>query len=469
MGNNTNINVRRVAFDIVLSVTEDGQFLNEALSDTLQKYQYIEKNRRSFISYLSKGVIERYIEMDAVISAYSSTKINKLNSNIRNTLRMAIYELRYMDSVPESATCNEYVKLTGKVAPSRLKGFVNGILRNMIRDNFSKVSLEPYEKYSLPKWLYDMLNEEYGNADEMAEAFLNSRGLTIRTNLTKCTPKELADILDKEGIKAEPIPAIDYAFSIKGIDYLEGLESFKKGLFYVQDVSSMMVGIKSEVKAGDTVIDVCAAPGGKSIHIAELMTAASGNSASESNEVTPTTGRVLSYDISSKKVALITENVKRTGLDNITAEVGDATVYNDKLCETADIVIADVPCSGIGVIGKKPDIKIRINIDDIDNLADLQYKIIQNVKKYVKAGGTLIYSTCTVSKKENELNVAKFLKDNNNFKLIEEKQYFPTNIQDGFYIAVLKKEMTRDANNNTNTADSPDTAANTTNRETANA
>ncbi|MCR4612260.1 MAG: methyltransferase domain-containing protein [Lachnospiraceae bacterium] len=451
MANGTDVNVRRVSLGIVSSVMEDKQFLNEVLSNTLKKYQYIDKKKRSFISYLTKGVIERSIELDAIISTYSSTKISKLNPNIRNVLRLAIYELRYMDSVPESATCNEYVKLSGKVAPVRLKGFVNGILRNMIRDEFSKVKLTNYEKYSLPKWLYEMLQSEYGNVDAIANAFLDNRSLTIRANLTKCEPSKLPEILKEEGVMVEPVSSIDYAFSVKNIDYLENLTSFKKGLFYVQDISSMMVGVKCGVKAEDIVIDVCAAPGGKSIHIAELM-AVDKNYKENKNfdkniDATHDAiadelvgGTVYAFDRSKEKVKLINDNITRTGLENVTAKVGDASKYNESLCEKADIVIADVPCSGIGVIGKKPDIKLRLKEEDIDKLAKLQYDILDNVKCYVKPNGTLLYSTCTVSKRENELNVAKFLVKNKEFTLIEQNQYMPSDIQDGFFIALLRRE-----------------------------
>ncbi len=439
MSNQNDVNVRKVSFGIVTSVVEDGVFLNDALNNTLVKYQYLDKQKRGYITYLCTGVIERLIEMDAVISAYSSTKINKLNPNIKNILRMAIFEIKYMDSVPESATVNEYVKLSGKVAPTRLKGFVNGMLRTMIRDDFAKVHLKPYEEYSMPRWLYERLDLEFGNANAISEAFLDNRGLTIRTNLTKCTPDELRDILNKEGIKVTSIDLIDYAFSVKGIDYLEKLDSFKKGLFYVQDVSSMMVGVMSKVTANDTVIDVCAAPGGKSLHIAELMKLAAQGTVSDTKSDADM-GKVMAYDISEDKVRLIRDNIRRSGLDNVTAKVGDALINNNDLNKKADIVIADLPCSGIGVIGKKPDIKIRIKNEDIDNLAKLQFEILQNVKEYVKPGGKMLYSTCTVSKSENELNTRRFLEANPGFTLKEEKQYMPTATQDGFYIAVLKRE-----------------------------
>ena len=435
-----NVNLRRVAFDIVSHVLENGKYLTDALADTLRRYQYLEKNKRSYISRISRGVVERFIELDAIISTYSTTKINKLNPNIRNILRMAVYELRYMDAIPESATVNEYVKLSSKKAPSRLKGFVNGILRNMIRDEFEKVSLTENEIFSMPKWLYDKFDEEYGCARDICSAFLDTNLITIRTNLTKCTPEKLKTSLEKEGIKVNPIEDVKYGFYIEDVDYLNKLNAFKDGLFYVQDLSSMMVGEKTPVKPGDIVLDVCAAPGGKSLHIAELLYVLEDKDIEKAKEDKLThKGHVFSYDISEEKVNLIRDNIDRTGLSNITAEIKDARVLDEKLIDKADIVIADLPCSGLGIIGKKPDIKSRINKKDIESLSLLQKDILNICKNYVKPCGTLIYSTCTISRAENQDNVRTFLESNGNFSLVEETQFLPDKKQDGFYIAVMKR------------------------------
>jgi len=443
-----NVNVRRVCLDALVLVMEDKKFLNEVLGDTLSKYQYLEKNKRSYISRMLRGTVERYIELDACISAYSSTKINKLNPYIRNILRLAIYELKYMDSIPDSATCNEYVKLAKKKAPSRLSGFVNGILRSMIRSDFDKVRLQENEVYSMPKWLYDKFEDEYSDAKGICEAFLDDNQLTIRANLAKCEPDRLRSELESQGINAKPVSAddildskgneetviLDFAFAIENVDYLEGVKAFKEGLFYVQDISSMMVGAKANVNPGDTIIDVCAAPGGKSLHMAELL------KYQEKGSDNCKKGHVYSYDVSENKVALIRENIARSGLDNISAAIGDARVSNPDLIEKADIVIADLPCSGLGVIGKKPDIKSRVNKEDIESLAMLQQEILNVCKDYVKPGGTLMYSTCTISMAENAGNVRKFLENNQEFELEEERQYMPSKLQDGFYIARLRKE-----------------------------
>ena len=444
-----NVNVRRVCLEALVLVMEDKKFLNEVLGDTLSKYQYLEKNKRSYISRMLRGTVERYIELDACISAYSSTKINKLNPYIRNILRLAIYELKYMDSIPDSATCNEYVKLAKKKAPSRLSGFVNGILRSMIRSDFDKVHLQENEVYSMPKWLYDKFEDEYSDAKGICEAFLDDNQLTIRANLAKCEPDRLRAELESQGINAKPVSAddildskgnketvnLDFAFAIENVDYLEGVKAFKEGLFYVQDISSMMVGAKANVNPGDTIIDVCAAPGGKSLHMAELL------KYQEKGSDKCKKGQVYSYDVSENKVALIRENIARSGLDNVSAALGDARVSNPDLIEKADIVIADLPCSGLGVIGKKPDIKSRVKKEDIESLAMLQQEILNVCKDYVKPGGALMYSTCTISMAENAGNVRKFLDANTGFQLEEERQYMPSKLQDGFYIARLHRNI----------------------------
>ena len=422
-----NVNVRRVCLDALVLVMEDKKFLNEVLGDTLSKYQYLEKNKRSYISRMLRGTVERYIELDACISAYSSTKINKLNPYIRNILRLAIYELKYMDSIPDSATCNEYVKLAKKKAPSRLSGFVNGILRSMIRSDFDKVRLQENEVYSMPKWLYDKFEDEYSDAKpDRLRSELESQGINAK-------PVSADDILDSKGNK-ETVN-LDFAFAIENVDYLEGVKAFKEGLFYVQDISSMMVGAKANVNPGDTIIDVCAAPGGKSLHMAELL------KYQEKGSDKCKKGQVYSYDVSENKVALIRENIARSGLDNVSAALGDARVSNPDLIEKADIVIADLPCSGLGVIGKKPDIKSRVKKEDIESLAMLQQEILNVCKDYVKPGGALMYSTCTISMAENAGNVRKFLDANTGFQLEEERQYMPSKLQDGFYIARLHRNI----------------------------
>ena len=244
--------------------------------------------------------------------------------------------------------------------------------------------------------------------------------------LAKCIKKaELISILEKEGVTAGEVPEIPCALYLSGYDHLSALPSFCEGLYQVQDLSSMQVALWSEVKAGDQVLDVCAAPGGKAIHIAELLNG---------------TGHVEARDLTEYKVALIRDNIERSGLTNINAVCQDAAIYDPHKKETADIVIADLPCSGLGVLGKKPDLRYKMNEKTEADLVELQKKILSVVKDYVKPGGKLLYSTCTIHREENEGNVEWFLKEYPEFELVKEKQMIPgRDAGDGFYIAIIKR------------------------------
>lgn len=238
--------------------------------------------------------------------------------------------------------------------------------------------------------------------------------------------KSRADLnFGKEGVTAGEVPEIPCALYLSGYDHLSALPSFCEGLYQVQDLSSMQVALWSEVKAGDQVLDVCAAPGGKAIHIAELLNG---------------TGHVEARDLAEYKVALIRDNIERSGLTNINAVCQDAAIYDPHKKETADIVIADLPCSGLGVLGKKPDLRYKMNEKTEADLVELQKKILSVVKDYVKPGGKLLYSTCTIHREENEGNVEWFLKEYPEFELVKEKQMIPgRDAGDGFYIAILKR------------------------------
>ena len=275
--------------------------------------------------------------------------------------------------------------------------------------------------------------------------------------MNRVTPEILKEKLEAEGAKVEAHPYLPYAFYLSDYDYLEGLESFQEGLFAVQDISSMFVGELADPKAGDHVIDVCAAPGGKSLHVAEKLQLADEVAVRE-NGTEEKTGRVEARDLTEYKTDLIWQNIDRSGLGNICAVCKDASVFDEYDKETADLVIADLPCSGLGVLGKKPDLKYRVQPEDLEELADLQRKILTCAQAIVKDGGTLLYSTCTVNPGENMDNVHWFLKEYPQFELdditenlckelrsdVIEKgciQFFPgVHDCDGFFIARLKKK-----------------------------
>ena len=395
------LNLREMALEILLEVEKNGAYPNVLLKQTLDKYLYMEKQERAFLTRLVEGTVERKLTLEYYINNVSKTPVNKMKPVIRCIMRMAAYQIFYMDAVPDSAACNEAVKLAEKKGFQTLKGFVNGVLRNLSRQKdaiaMPDTQKEPVKslsvQYSVPEWLVEKVIKDYGmeHAKNMFDSLYENVGATsIRVNTSKISTEECVKLLEKEGVHVEKGAYVENALEISGYDSLGFLETFEKGYFQVQDVSSMLVGLAANPKSGDHVIDICAAPGGKSIHVADLLNG---------------TGHVESRDLTDYKVGLIEENIFRCGFKNITAKRADALMFDETAKETADIVIADLPCSGLGVLKKKSDIKYRMTQSQIEELVQLQRAILKNAVTYVKSGGTLIYSTCTIAKEENDLQV----------------------------------------------------------------
>lgn len=428
------VNERELVLDMLLQITRDGEYSHIVIKNVLDKYQYLDKRERAFITRVVNGTLERMIEIDYIINLFSKVKVNKMKPLIRTILRSSVYQMKYMDSVPDSAICNEAVKLAGKRGFVNLKGFVNGVLRNISR-NLDKINYPDEKdkvsylsvKYSLPEWLVKQWLNVYDEetVKTIGSAFLEEKPLTVRFNERKIKKEDLVGILKKEGVTVGEVPEIPCALYLSGYDHLSVLPSFCEGLYQVQDLSSMQVALWSGVKEGDQVLDVCAAPGGKSIHIAELLNG---------------TGHVEARDLTEYKVDLLRDNIERSGLTNIEAVCQDATVYDPDKKKSADIVIADLPCSGLGVLGKKPDLRYKMNEKTEADLVELQRKILSVVKDYVKPDGKLLYSTCTIHREENEGNVEWFLKEYPEFELVKDKQMIPgKDAGDGFYIAIIKR------------------------------
>lgn len=428
------VNERELVLDMLLQITRDGEYSHIVIKNVLDKYQYLDKRERAFITRVVNGTLERMIEIDYIINLFSKVKVNKMKPLIRTILRSSVYQMKYMDSVPDSAICNEAVKLAGKRGFVNLKGFVNGVLRNISR-NLDKINYPDEKdkvsylsvKYSLPEWLVKQWLNVYDEetVKTIGSAFLEEKSLTVRFNERKIKKEDLVGILKKEGVTVGEVPEIPCALYLSGYDHLSALPSFCEGLYQVQDLSSMQVALWSGVKEGDQVLDVCAAPGGKSIHIAELLNG---------------TGHVEARDLTEYKVDLLRDNIERSGLTNIEAVCQDATVYDPDKKKSADIVIADLPCSGLGVLGKKPDLRYKMNEKTEADLVELQRKILSVVKDYVKPDGKLLYSTCTIHREENEGNVEWFLKEYPEFELVKDKQMIPgKDTGDGFYIAIIKR------------------------------
>lgn len=402
------VNMREVAMLVLLDVEQKNKMLNESLHNMLKRYQYCSKTDRAFLSRLCEGVVERQIYLDYIINAFSKTKVNKCKPLIRVLLRMAVYQMFFMDSVPDEAACNEAVKLAKKKGFHSLSGFVNGVLRNIAR-NKSTIAF-PNENdnkemylsvmYSTPEWLvtYLLRYYDYETVKGMLQAFMAESRTTIRLNQSKCNMDELKRLLSEKQVETEPSPYVETALRLTEYNYMRRVPGFSDGLFGVQDESSMLVGVLANPKAGDMIIDMCAAPGGKTLDVADRLRF------SEQTMHSDVHGVIISRDVSQQKIDKIQENLERMEFDNVRLEVKDACELDEDMIEQADIVICDVPCSGIGVIGRKQDIKYRLEEKQLSELVTLQRAILANGVQYVKTGGTLMFSTCTVNPKENEEN-----------------------------------------------------------------
>lgn len=428
------VNTRDLVVEILLLVTRDGQYSHIALNQVLGKYQYLDKSDRAFITRVVEGTLERMIELDYITDQFSKVKVKKMKPVIQAIIRSAVYQLKYMDSVPDRAVCSEAVKLAVSRGFGGLRGFVNGVLRSIAR-NLDTVSY-PEEgtlehlsvAYSMPRWILEQWLSVYSleQVERMLQDFLQEKPTSIRCNLHQISRKELKEKLTREGVKAEEVPELPCALLISGYDYLAALPSFQEGDFQVQDISSMLVARRADPKKGAYVIDVCAAPGGKALHLADMLAG---------------TGMVEARDISDYKVELIWDNIRRSGMDNIRAVRWDATVLDEESVEKADIVIADLPCSGLGVLGRKSDLKYRMTPESEAELASLQRKMLSVVWRYVRPGGRLVYSTCTINREENEENAAWFQAEHPDFRLVSEEQLLPgQQAGDGFYIAVFVRK-----------------------------
>lgn len=439
--------LREIILDILMEVLEKNKYSHLVLSQALSKYQYLEKADRSFIKRIVDGTLEYRLQIDFVINSYSKTKVNKMKPVIRTILRMAVYQILYLDRVPDSAACNEAVKLAEKRGFYGLKGFVNGVLRTISREKGKLVFSDDSIRYSMPQWLLDLWKESMDEdvLHRMLQAFLEKRELMARFHLSQATEEEILKSLQAQGVEAVPVADGSDVFRLIGVDYLEGLEAFQRGWIQIQDVSSSLAGDAAGIQKGDFVLDVCGAPGGKALHAADLLAG---------------TGTVVVRDLSDYKVSLIEENIERSGFDNVQAQVWDALELDPEMVEKADVVIADLPCSGLGIIGRKPDIKYNASSEKLAEVAALQREILSVVWQYVKPGGTLVFSTCTINRAENEENRDWILKNlpfepqdisgrlGESFEAFSEQSVKEGYIQllpgihpcDGFFISVMKRK-----------------------------
>lgn len=390
------INVRELVLETLTDIDRGNKNASEAISGTLRNYQYMSKQDRSFYTRLCEGTLEYRIQLDYIINQVSKTPVNKCKPYIRNLLRMSLYQIRYMDAVPAEAACNEAVKLAKKKGFQQLSGFVNGVLRNLIRKQDiiefpnRQENLPAYLSitYSMPEWLVQQFLSWYSEelVEQLLQAFLKEAPLTVRVNLTRTDKESVREALLEEGIKVEDGSYTENTLRLSDINYMKRIKPFRQGLITVQDESSVLQGCLLQPKSGDLILDICAAPGGKSLHAAEKNSS----------------GMVIARDLSEAKTERIEENIERMQYENVKVEVWDALKPDESLLHQVDIVMADVPCSGLGVIGRKPDIKYHVTKEQLSELQDLQRNILKVATQYVKKGGYFVYSTCTINPGENE-------------------------------------------------------------------
>ncbi len=403
------VNTRELIVAMLTDIVEEGQYCHIVLRDVLSKYQYLEKRDRAFISRVVEGTVENMIQIDYIIEQFSTVRVEDMKPFIRNLLRMSVYQIKTMDM--PYAICNEAVKLAQRKGFYALKGFVNGVLRAIARGLDSVVYPDAAKtprrylsvRYSMPDWILQkwLALYDFPVVERICRGLGQESRTFIRCNLSRASKETVMEKLREQGISVKAVPYLDYALEISGYNYLQAVNAFKEGLFQVQDVSSMLAVEAADPKWGDYCIDVCAAPGGKSLHLSDKLNGS---------------GYVEARDLTDYKVSLMQENLERTKRINMAAVRKDATVFDPKSVGKADILLADLPCSGLGVIGRKPDIKYKMTEEKQRELIALQRKILDTVWSYVKVGGTLIYSTCTIGAEENQYNV-KWLLDHYPFRL----------------------------------------------------
>ncbi len=414
--------MRAAALDTLLDMDRNHKLSHIAIGETLMRHQFIPKQDRAFFTHLCEGVIERKIYLDYMLDSVSKTPMRKCKPLIRNLLRMSAYQILFMQ-VPDAAACNEAAALAKKRGFRNLVGFVNGVLRNLSRQKETLSLPDPEKsrtkyfsvKYSMPEWIVDLLMDQYGAdlCEQSLAAFMEVRPVTIRTNLSRIEASRLKERLQEEKVGVEDAPYLPYAFTIHDFNYLGKIPSFREGLFAVQDISSMLSVSVADIHSGDLIIDLCAAPGGKTFHAADRL---------------GENGKIISRDLTEYKTDFIKENQERMQYNQVEVEQWDATVLDEKLVGKADLVIADLPCSGLGIMGRKNDIKYHVTKEQLDDLVTLQRQILTNAWKYVKEGGQLLYSTCTLNKAENVENV-RWIEENTPLRLVSIEEALPEELR----------------------------------------
>lgn len=418
------LSAREAAFLSLNKIIYEGKYSNIE-TDVTVKRENLGGNEKNLYVRMVYGTLERMITLDFVLSHFSKTPLAKIEKKVLNILRLGAYQILYLDGVPDSAACNESVKLVKQYSHKGADGFVNGVLRNISRnkenlpkpDEKDRLSVE----YSCPHGIVDILVKDYGNekAEKILGAMFIQPRITIHVNTLKTDRETLCGLIPSHTADGCATALI---LDEGGADGL--MEVIGKGLCFVQDVSSQLCAAAVDARPGMTVVDTCACPGGKSFAMALDM----------KNE-----GKIYSFDLHESKLSLIRDGAEKLGIGIIEPMQCDGEKGREELFGKADRVLCDVPCSGLGVMAKKPELRFK-KTEDIGKLPDIQYRILTASSSYLKSGGNLVYSTCTLCRAENGDNVRRFLASNPDYELAEEHTLFPTEDSDGFYYAEMIKK-----------------------------
>ena len=429
--------VREVALKVLYNIEVNKAYSNITLDEEINKNMKILDNRDiGFISELTYGVITWKLTIDEIIKKYSNLRLKKISPWILNILRMGIYQIVFLNKVPKSAAVNESVNLAKRYGHKGSSNFVNAILRKVSKNDYEEMfnienNVERISKTnSMPVWIVETLLKE-NTLEKVEEICKNSNlkpELSIRVNNLKTSKEELKKKLEEKDIKVENGVLEDFLI-LKNAKNIENIEEFKKGFFTVQDEAAGLTAKILNPQINDTVLDACSSPGGKTTYLAEIM---------------KDKGEVIAFDIHPHRVKLVEQVSKRLNLKSIKTDVKDSSIYDKKYKEKFDKILLDVPCLGLGVLKRKPDIKWQRKEEDIEEISKIQKQILDTCSKYLKKGGVLVYSTCSILKEENEDVVNEFLEENENFEMekieLEENNYFKKFCKNNKFLQVYQSE-----------------------------
>lgn len=439
-------NSRKVALQVIEEVLDKGAYSNIALGKKLNESNLNDKDK-GLVTEIVYGTLKYKHSIDEILKSFLKQGLNKTDSRVLNILRMSIYQMRYLDKIPDFAVVNEAVNLAKKYRLTSGAKLINGVLRNYLRNKDKDYcsNLNDFDKlcfkYSFPRWMVNLIVNQYGNkkCEEILEGLNMRPGVTVRVNSLKADYEEVMDKLEEHGYEISEGFICPEAVKIEKGKNIENNPLFKEGVITVQDESAMIVAPTMDLEEKMVVLDLCSAPGGKTTHISEIMN---------------NTGRVLAFDVHKNKLSLIEQNASRLGITNIKCAVSNAENFHPEFENYGDRVLLDVPCSGLGIVRKKPEIKWNKNLVDIKSLVQIQRNILKNASKYVKKDGYIIYSTCTINKEENEKNISWFLNNYSGYKIeplffgksdniIYNKEgsvtILPNEFMDGFFICKIKR------------------------------